>query len=282
MLTGNLLANKDVLITGGGTGLGRAMGEKFGRLGARIAICGRRENVLRETCDYFSKLNIQCNYHTCDIRYPEQVKETVDFFIDAFGKLDILVNNAAGNFVSPTEKLSPHAVDSVINIVLHGTFYMTLEVGKRWITDGKNGVMLYIVTPYAWTGSPFVVPSAAAKAGVLAIVRSLAVEWGRYGIRQVAIAPGIFPTEGSRKNLYPLGNLEDRLKDRVPLGRLGNLEELSDLAAYLVSDLASFINGEVVTIDGGEWLKGAGEFSDYLGISNDVWEKIREISKSRK
>ncbi|MEM0141439.1 MAG: SDR family oxidoreductase [Thermoplasmatales archaeon] len=281
MFAGNILKGKNILITGGGTGIGKAMGEKFGSLGASIAICGRRENVLKDTCEHFTNIGIQSEYHTCDVRDPMQVRETIDYSVKQLGRLDVLVNNAAGNFVSPTERLSAHAVDSIINIVLHGTFYMTLELGKRWISERQKGVMLDIVTPYAWTGSPFVVPSAAAKAGVLAMVRSLAVEWGKYGIRQVAIAPGIFPTEGSRKNLFPLGNLEDELKDRVPLGRVGNLNELADLAAYLISDYASFINGGVVTIDGGEWLKGAGEFSDYLSLSNQDWDRIKEISKSR-
>ncbi|MGC8618498.1 MAG: SDR family oxidoreductase [Thermoplasmata archaeon] len=281
MFRDGLLQGKKILITGGGTGLGRAMAEKFGKLGAEVAICGRREEVLKEATKHFSDLGISSMYHTCDIRDPEQIKKAVDYFEGELGRLDVLVNNAAGNFVFPTEKLSPRAVDSVINIVLHGTFYMTLEVGKRWIQRSQKGVMLDIVTPYAWTGSPFVVPSAAAKAGVLAMVRSLAVEWGRYGIRQVAIAPGIFPTEGSRRALFPIDDLEKNLMNRVPLNRVGNLDELSDLATFLISDNASFINGEVVTIDGGEWLKGAGEFSDYLGLADSDWERIRELSKRK-
>lgn len=240
----------------GATGLGRAMGEKFVRLGAKLAIAGRREEVLKQTAEQFNDSGYKIFYAPCDVREPAQIAELADAVERHFGRIDILVNNAAGNFISPTERLSPRAVDAVLNIVLHGTFYATLEIGKRWIERGQGGTMLNIVTTYASTGSAFVVPSAAAKAGVLALTRSLAVEWARYGIRQVAIAPGPFPTEGAWSRLSPTPELEQQMIDRVPLRRVGNKEELANLAAYLVSDYAGYINGEVVTIDGGEWLQG--------------------------
>ncbi len=281
MFREELLKDKVVLITGGGTGLGKGIGKKFGDLGAKIAILGRRENVLERTSKEFSESGIEVSYHKCDVRVPEQIKESVNFLESEIGPINVLVNNAAGNFVSPTERLSPHAVDSVLNIVLHGTLYMTLEMGKRWIERKQEGVVLDIVTPYAWTGSAYVVPSAAAKAGVLAVVRSLAVEWAKYNIRHVAIAPGIFPTQATQKNLFPLPGMDEALKNRVPLGRTGSIEELSSLAAYLISNEASFINGEVITIDGGEWLKGAGEFNGLSVLTDDQWDQIKKISTGK-
>ena len=281
MFRNDLLKDKAILITGGGTGIGNSIAKKYGSLGAKIAILGRREEVLKEAVDDFRNNGITASYRSCDVRNPEQISQTLDFFQEEIGPIDVLVNNAAGNFVSPTEKLSPHAVDSILNIVLHGTIYMTLEMGKRWIRSKRGGVVLDIVTPYAWTGSAYVVPSAAAKAGVLAVVRSLAVEWAKYGIRHVAIAPGAFPTPATRKNLFPLEGMEKALLERIPLGRTGNLEEIANLATYLISEEASFINGEVVTIDGGEWLRGAGEFSGLSVLSAEQWDMIKEISKKK-
>ena len=281
MFRNDLLKDKVILITGGGTGIGNSIAKKYGSLGAKIAILGRREDVLKEAVDDFRNNGITASYRSCDVRNPEQISQTLDFFQEEIGPIDVLVNNAAGNFVSPTEKLSPHAVDSILNIVLHGTIYMTLEMGKRWIRSKRGGVVLDIVTPYAWTGSAYVVPSAAAKAGVLAVVRSLAVEWAKYGIRHVAIAPGAFPTPATRKNLFPLEGMEQALLERIPLGRTGNLEEIANLATYLISEEASFINGEVVTIDGGEWLRGAGEFSGLSVLSDEQWDMIKEISKKK-
>lgn len=281
MFKDDLLKDKVILITGGGTGIGKEMGHKFGELGAKIAILGRREQVLMETAKKFQDDGIEIVYHSCDIRNPEEISIAVDYFIKKLGKIDVLVNNAAGNFASPFEELSVHAIDSILGIVLHGTLYMTLDVGKRWIKNSQKGVVLDIVTTYAWTGSAFVVPSAAAKAGVLAVVRSLAVEWARYGIRHVAIAPGPFPTEATRKNLFPLQGMEEALIKRVPFARAGTMEEISNLATFLISDDASFINGEVVTIDGGEWLKGAGQFNDLLQLTKEQWEMLRSFSKKK-
>ena len=281
MFRNDLLKDKAILITGGGTGIGNSIAKKYGSLGAKIAILGRREEVLKEAVDDFRNNGITASYRSCDVRNPEQISQALDFFQEEIGPIDVLVNNAAGNFVSPTEKLSPHAVDSILNIVLHGTIYMTLEMGKRWIRSKRGGVVLDIVTPYAWTGSAYVVPSAAAKAGVLAVVRSLAVEWAKYGIRHVAIAPGAFPTPATRKNLFPLEGMQQALLERIPMGRTGNLEEIANLATYLISEEASFINGEVVTIDGGEWLRGAGEFSGLSVLSAEQWDMIKEISKRK-
>ncbi len=277
----NLLEGKRILITGGGTGLGRHMGEAFGRLGARLAIVGRRAEVLEETAEAFRRQNIEVWTHPLDIRHAEEVDEVFDQLFQHYGGLDVLVNNAAGNFISPTERLSPRAVDAVLDIVLHGSFYCTLAAGKRWIDQGSPGTVLNIVTTYAWTGSGYVVPSAAAKAGVLALTRSLAVEWARYGIRQVAIAPGPFPTEGAWSRLMPTTDMAQAAVDRVPLKRVGKPEELTTLAAYLISDAAAYVNGEVVTIDGGEWIHGAGMFNGLEQVTPDQWDALRAMMQKK-
>jgi NAD(P)-dependent dehydrogenase (short-subunit alcohol dehydrogenase family) len=279
MFDASLLKDKVILITGGGTGLGRAMGERFLELGAQLAITSRREEVLAKAA---SEMNGEVFYKSCDVRDPQQIADMVAAVEQHYGRIDVLINNAAGNFASPTENLSPRAVDAVLNIVLHGTFYTTLEVGKRWIEQGVGGTMLNIVTSYASTGSAFVVPSAAAKAGVLALTRSLAVEWARHGIRQVAIAPGLFPTDGAWSRLAPTPELSEKLLNRVPLRRVGEKDELANLAAYLISDYAGYINGEVVTIDGGEWLQGAGQFNDLLEVTDEQWVGLAEMTRKGK
>jgi NAD(P)-dependent dehydrogenase (short-subunit alcohol dehydrogenase family) len=282
MFDKELLKDKVVLITGGGTGLGRAMGERFLELGAKLAITSRREEVLEKAAQEMGTEGKEVFYKCCDVRDPAQIDELVDAVEQHYGSIDVLINNAAGNFISPTERLSPRAVDAVLNIVLHGTFYMTLEIGKRRIEQKRGGTMLNIVTSYASTGSGFVVPSAAAKAGVLAITRSLAVEWAKYGIRQVAIAPGPFPTEGAWTRLSPTPELAEKLIKRVPLGRVGDKAELANLAAYLISDYAGYINGEVITIDGGEWLQGAGQFNELVDVTEQQWDTLAEITRKGK
>ncbi|WP_178022464.1 SDR family oxidoreductase [uncultured Paenibacillus sp.] len=278
-----LLKGKTILITGGGTGLGRAMAERFLQLGAKVAICGRREEILHSAAEeMMAGSGGEVLAQRCDVRDPEQVRACVDAVWRHFGSIDVLVNNAAGNFISPTERLSPRAVDAVLGIVLHGTFYMSLEVGKRWIEQEQPGTMLNIATTYASTGSGYVVPSAAAKAGILALTRSLAVEWAPHGIRQVAIAPGPFPTEGAWSRLSPTPELAAKMLERVPLGRTGRPEELADLAAFLVSDAAGYINGEVVTIDGGEWLRGAGQFNDLAEVTDEQWDRLSELTRKGK
>ncbi|WP_139997766.1 SDR family oxidoreductase [Paenibacillus paridis] len=276
-----LLKGKVILITGGATGLGRAMAEKFLAVGANVAIASRNERVLERAA---KEMSIEANdvyYKSCDVREPGQVFDLIDAVEKHYGHIDVLVNNAAGNFISPTHRLSTRAVDTILNIVLHGTFYTTLEVGKRWIEQRRAGTMLNIVTTYASTGSGYVVPSAAAKAGVLALTRSLAVEWAPYGIRQVAIAPGPFPTEGAWSRLSPTPELEQKLLGRVPLKRVGDKEELANLAAFLVSDYAAYMNGEVVTIDGGEWLQGAGQFNGLSEITEDQWDDLAKLTRKR-
>jgi NAD(P)-dependent dehydrogenase (short-subunit alcohol dehydrogenase family) len=278
----DLLKDKVILITGGGTGLGRAMGERFLQLGARLAIASRREVVLRQAA---AEMMASCGGEVlplvCDVRDPEAVEAAIDAAWQHYGALDVLVNNAAGNFASPTERLSPRAVDSVLGIVLHGTFYCTLAVGKRWISAQRPGRILNIVATYVESGSAYVTPSAAAKAGVLALTRSLAVEWAKYGVTTVAIAPGPFPTEGAWQRLMPPG-LGDAALSRVPLKRVGRHEELANLAAYLLSDMAGYINGECIVIDGGEWLKGAGQFSWLEALSDEEWTQLTNRARQAK
>ena len=275
MFQADLLKDKIILITGGGTGLGRAMGERFLQLGAKLAICGRREEVLREAAAEMAAAHGgEVLPVPCDVRDPEAVERMIGAAWERYGGIDALVNNAAGNFASPTERLSPRAVDAVLGIVLHGSFYCTLALGKRWIAAGRGGRVLNIVTTYAWTGSAYVVPSTAAKAGVLAMTRSLAVEWAKHGITLNAIAPGPFPTPGAWDRLMPSPELAQAALNRIPLKRVGRHEELADLAAFLVSDATGYINGECVVIDGGEWLKGAGQFTWLEALSDAEWAEF--------
>jgi len=284
MLREGALKGKTILITGGGTGLGKSMGLYFLKLGAKLLITSRKLDVLEATA---KEMEAATGGHVvalaCDVRDAEQVRLLFDEADALFGKrIDVVVNNAAGNFISPTDRLSPNAFGTVIDIVLKGTAHVTLEAGKRWIASKQNGVFLNIVTTYAWTGSGYVVPSAAAKAGVLAMTRSLAVEWAKYGIRSNAIAPGPFPTEGAWSRLLP-GDLAKKFDPakKVPVGRVGDHQELANLAAYLVSDFSAYINGEVITIDGGEWLKGAGEFNNLDLIPEAMWDMM-EASRGKK
>lgn len=284
MLKEDSLKDKVVLITGGGTGLGKAMGKYFSELGAKLIITSRKIDVLKKTAEEISSSTKNEVFpFACDVSDYKQVEDLLKASIEKFGKVDALVNNAAGNFISPTERLSNKAFDIIINIVLKGTYNCTLAFGKHWIEKKQNATVLNIVTTYSWTGSAFVVPSAAAKAGVLAITRSLAVEWAKYGIRFNAIAPGLFPTKGAWERLLP-GDLQNKfdLKKKVPLHRVGEHQELANLAAYLISDFSSFINGEVVTIDGGEWLNGAGQFNILQAIPNEMWDQIEKMVRSVK
>ncbi|MGQ9644418.1 MAG: SDR family oxidoreductase [Ignavibacterium sp.] len=284
MLKEGSLKEKVILITGGGTGLGKAMAKYFSELGAKLIITSRKLDVLKKTADEISSLTKNEIFpFACDVSDYKQVEDLLKASVEKFGKVDVLVNNAAGNFISPTERLSNRAFDIIINIVLKGTYNCTLAFGKHWIEKKQSATVLNIVTTYSWTGSAFVVPSAAAKAGVLAITRSLAVEWAKYGIRFNAIAPGLFPTKGAWERLLP-GDLQNKfdLKKKVPLQRVGEHQELANLAAYLVSDFSSFINGEVVTIDGGEWLNGAGQFNILQAIPSEMWDQIEKIVRNVK
>jgi NAD(P)-dependent dehydrogenase (short-subunit alcohol dehydrogenase family) len=283
MLREGSLKGKNILITGGGTGLGRAMGEYFLELGANLVITSRKLEVLEETAkEMMAKSGGKVIPVVCDVRDIEQVESMWAQCIAAFGQIHGVLNNAAGNFISPTERLSANAFNTVLDIVLKGTSQVTLTAGKHWIAEKQPGVFLNIVTTYAWTGSGYVVPSAAAKAGVLALTRSLAVEWAKYGIRSNAIAPGPFPTEGAWSRLLP-GDLVKKFDPakKVPVGRVGVHQELANLAAYLISDFSAYVNGDVITIDGGEWLKGAGEFNNLEMIPQEMWDMM-EASRGKK
>ena len=276
MFQADLLRGKKVLITGGGSGLGKSMGRRFLELGAELVICGRRQEVLEETvAEFHTDYLGRAAWHVCDIRDAEAVEAVVGA-VWQDGPLDVLVNNAAGNFLAKSETLSPRALDAVVRIVLHGSANMTLACGRRWLEEGRPGTVLSIVTSYAWTGSPYVLPSAMAKAGVLAMTRSLATEWGGRGIRLNAIAPGPFPTEGAWQRLVPDPALEEAWRKKIPLGRFGEHAELANLAAYLIADGSAYVNGEVVTIDGGEWLKGAAQFALMEQLSDDDWAALKK------
>ncbi|MDP6396284.1 MAG: SDR family oxidoreductase [Candidatus Marinimicrobia bacterium] len=282
MFEKDLLKNKTVIITGGGTGLGKSMAQRFGVLGAKLSICGRRKEVINTAVQELKESGAEVLGQQCDVRSGEDVQRMIDETVTKLGPVSVLLNNAAGNFISPTERLSENAFRTIVDIVLTGTFNSSMAAQKVMKENG-GGVMLNIVTTYAWTGSGYVVPSACAKAGVLAMTRSLAVEWAKYGIRTNAIAPGPFPTEGAWTRLVPPGlKIEKRMKKRIPLQRFGEHEELANLASFLISDGASYINGEVVTIDGGEWLKGAGEFNDLDRIPEIAWKAMDAMRKKKK
>ena len=276
MFTSDLLQDKRILITGGGTGIGRAMAERFLQLGATVYICGRRAQVVEQTAKELSAATGgTIEGFACDVRYPEDVDPLIEK-LWAKGPLDVLVNNAAGNFLAKTEELSSNAFDAVIGIVLKGTINMTLACGRRWLKEQHKGVVLSIATTYADTGSAYVVPSAVAKAGVVALMRSLAVEWGGRGIRTVAIAPGAIRTEGAFSRLLPTQELEKALLDHNPLHRFGTLEEIANLGAFLISDQAGYINGDMVYMDGGEMLAGSTSFS-LMGrqIPDSAWQIMK-------
>lgn len=284
MLRENALKGKTIVVTGGGTGLGKSMATCYAELGANLVITGRRKEVLDAAAAEISELTkSEVLAVACDVRSESDVENLVQAVNDKFGKADGLLNNAAGNFISPTERLSTKAFGVIIDIVLKGTINCTMAFGKQWIRKKTPGTVLNIVTTYASTGSGYVVPSACAKAGVLAMTRSLAVEWAKYNIRFNAIAPGPFPTKGAWDRLVP-EPLKDKIsmERRIPLGRMGRHEELADLAAYLMSDYSAYINGEVVTIDGGEWIKGAGQFNQLEAVPEPMWDVIEQTIRGKK
>jgi NAD(P)-dependent dehydrogenase (short-subunit alcohol dehydrogenase family) len=271
-----MFKDRAMFISGGGTGLGRSMALYFAGLGAKIYIVGRREEPLRSVCDEIAKAGGTAAYAGCDVRDHAAVEIAAQKGYDRFGRIDTVVNNAAGNFIARTETLSANAFQAVVNIVLNGTFHCTQAFAKKWIAEKSGGNVLNLVTTYAAanSGSAFVVPSACAKAGVLAMTTSLAVEWAKYRIRLNAIAPGPFPTDGAWSRLMPSKQFEDHAKQSHPMKRFGRHEELTHLAAFLLSDMAEYINGECVVIDGALWLRGAGEFNDLLSIPDSAWEAM--------
>jgi NAD(P)-dependent dehydrogenase (short-subunit alcohol dehydrogenase family) len=278
MLKPGALKDKTIIITGGGTGLGRSMGKYFLQLGANLVITSRKLDVLQKTAAELSaETGGKVLALSCDVRKYDEIEKVIKATESEFGQVHGVLNNAAGNFISPTERLSHRAFDIIVDIVLKGTYYTTLAAGKNWIEKKQPGTFLNIVTTYAWTGSGYVVPSACGKAGVLALTRSLAVEWAKYNIRSNAIAPGPFPTEGAWSRLLP-GDLAKKFDPaaRVPLKRVGEHQELANLAAYLMSDFSAYVNGEVITIDGGEWLRSGGEFSHLEMIPDNVWDTIEK------
>jgi len=279
MLREDTLQGKVALITGGGSGLGLSMARRFLELGARVAIAGRSEQRLAGAMESLGDLADNAFAAACDVRDAAAVEALVREVADHFGGIDIAVNNAAGNFLAATEDLSPNAFDAVVRIVLYGSFNVSASVGRHMIARNRGGAILNILTTYAWTGSAFVVPSAAAKAGVLAMTRSLAVEWATYGIRTNAIAPGPFPTEGAWSRLLPTPELERESLARIPLNRFGRHEELAELAAFLVSDDAAYINGECVTIDGAAWLASGGLFN---AMTNQPREQLKTFLRSQR
>ncbi len=285
MLRDHALQGKTIIVTGGGSGLGKTMSRYFLQLGAKVVITSRNFEKLKKAAEDLSQeTGGQVLPLTCDVRHYDQVKQMLEQAVKQFGTVNGLVNNAAGNFISPTERLSANAFDTIIDIVLKGSKNATLALGKYWIKERiKPTTILNIVTTYAWTGSAFVVPSATAKAGVLAMTRSLAVEWAKYGIRSNAIAPGPFPTKGAWDRLLP-GDLKEKFDPakKIPLKRVGEHQELANLAAYLMSDYSAYINGEVITIDGGEWLYGAGEFNQLDKIPPEMWDRLEQMIKNRK
>ena len=279
MFKKDLLKNKRILVTGGGTGLGKEMASHYAEHGAELYICGRRLNVLEETANELKeKFNARVHFETLDIRASEDVDDYIERIFED-GPLDGLVNNAAGNFISPTKDLSHKGFDAIANIVFHGTFYITHSVGRRWIELGHKGSIISILTTWVWTGSPYVVPSAMSKSGLNAMTQSLAAEWGKYNIKVNAIAPGPFPTKGAWDRLNPGGNDEGSMGS-VPLGRVGEMVELQNLATFLMADGCDYLTGQTIGIDGAQYLTGGGTFSALDKLSDDDWEQMRTMIRS--
>jgi NAD(P)-dependent dehydrogenase (short-subunit alcohol dehydrogenase family) len=282
MFKDDLLAGRVIVVTGGGSGLGKAMARRAAELGARVGIIGRRLEKLEEAAAELRETGAQVAFRSVDVRDAKAVHDGFNALEDELGPLDSLINNAAGNFLSASEELSPNGFKTVVDIVLHGTFNCTMDFGRRVIADEqRRGSILNITTTYAWMGSAFVLPSACAKAGVMVMTRSLAVEWADYGIRVNAIAPGPIPTKGAFSRLM-VGGMEEMAKKRIPLGRFGEPEEIGNLACYLLADEAGYITGETVTLDGGEWLRSGQEFSSLLDFDRDELREMLRLMKARR
>ena len=283
MLPEDTFKDKVVLITGGGTGLGKSIGEYILKLGGKIIITSRREEVIKKTADTFNNIYPNSTLGIAgDVRKIEDVENVINKGTEKFNHIDMLINNAAGNFISPTERLSANAFSVIIDIVLKGTCNYTLTLGKKWIKAKHPGTILNITTTYALTGSGYVIPSAAAKGGVLTFTKSIAAEWAKYKIRCNAVAPGPFPTKGAWSRLVPPGFSKFfDIKKRIPLKRVGEHQELANLCAYLLSDYSGYITGEVVTIDGGEWMYNAGQFSWLDKVPSAMWSIIEKTIRKK-
>jgi len=282
MFKNDLLQNKKILVTGGGTGLGKSIGKRYLELGADLVICGRRKEVLDVTAGEFRHATGgKVTTIACDIKNPEAVEAMMDE-IWKDRPLDVLVNNAAANFIARSETLSHRAIDAVLGITLHGTLYCTMSAGRRWVEGGRGGNVISTVSTPSFTGSAFTVPSATCKAGIVAMTRSLAVEWGPKGIRLNAVAPGLFPTPGAWEQLYPAGSQVEPQEMSVPLRRFGDHQELADLYAYLAADGSGYVTGDLVVIDGGRWMQGVGgpTFRAMQNWTDDQWDAMR--GKGRK
>lgn len=283
MFRADLFQGQRILITGGGTGLGYAMARQLAALGATVHLCGRRLAVLEQAAQALrgESGGGQVHVHPVDIRDAGAVDAMVGRIWDQHGGLDALVNNAAGNFISPTEKLSERGFNAIADTVFRGTFYMTQAVGKRWIGSGASGAVVSIVVTWVWTGSPFVVPSAMSKAGIDAMTKSLAVEWGRHGIRLNAIAPGVIPTEGASARLRPNDSGTDALVKQNPMQRLGQGQDIGELAAFLLAPGNDWINGQTIALDGGDYLANGAYFKQYFDWSDDDWAAARAAIEAR-
>ena len=279
MFKKDLLKGKRILVTGGGTGLGKEMASHYAEHGADLYICGRRENVLKDTAEQLiDNYGVNIKYEPLDIRASADVDSYIERIFEE-GPLDGLVNNAAGNFISPTKDLSHKGFDAIANIVFHGTFYITHSVGKRWIEANHKGSIVSILTTWVWTGSPYVVPSAMSKSGINAMTQSLAAEWGKYGIKVNAIAPGPFPTKGAWERLNP-GAGDDNSMGTIPLGRVGEMNELQNLATFLMADGCDYLTGQTIAIDGAQYLTGGGTFSNLDKLSDEDWDQMRAMIRS--
>jgi NAD(P)-dependent dehydrogenase (short-subunit alcohol dehydrogenase family) len=282
MFRADLLQGKRILVTGGGTGLGREIAAQYLSLGATVHICGRRKGVLDESAAELGAAHRgSVQTHACDIRDAGAVDAMIQRIWDEGGPLTGLVNNAAGNFISRTEDLSPRGFDAIANTVLHGTFYVTHAIGKRWIAGGHPGSVISIIVTWVWTGSPFVVPSAMSKAGVHVMTQSLAVEWGRHGIRLNAIAPGPFPVEGMAARLNPGQTVEARGAAKNPMGRIGRMAEIRNLATFLMADGCEWLTGQTIALDGAAHLATHGGFSDLGAWTDADWTRAREAIKAQ-
>ncbi|XP_041045371.1 2,4-dienoyl-CoA reductase, mitochondrial isoform X1 [Carcharodon carcharias] len=278
MLPAGTFKGKVAFITGGGTGLGKGMTTALSSLGAECVIASRKLEVLKQTAEEISiQTGNKVHAIQCDVRDPNSVKSTVEQMSKVTGLPDVIINNAAGNFISPSERLSANAFKTITDIVLNGTAYVTLEIGKELIKAKKGASFLSITTIYAETGSGFVMPSASAKAGVEAMSKSLAAEWGRYGMRFNVIQPGPIKTKGAFSRLDPSGVFEKDLLKRIPMGRFGTVDEIANLAAYLCSDYANWVSGAVIRFDGGEYVSIAGEFNSLQKVTNEQWDVLESL-----